>query len=179
MTSFQSIGNVEIAGWLVEPYGIPIKGAVIQFPGYSEVLFRRRILPGRASLCFRFPFEGIMAAKNRSHRVFRGFLLMGFPMRILLFIARSSSIYSEDLLSCRITRKENFRSWLWEKPGRSVGNIPGWPPEGSRGSCSRSALVTCHRESLKITDAFPYREVSGYIRSHPEEEQRVKDTLAL
>ena len=171
---------MEIAGWLVEPEGIPIKGAVIQFPGYSEVLFPQTDLARQGVIVFSVSVRGHHGSDKQIAPGFPGLFTYGLPnadtfiyRQIIIDVLRGFielSDYTEGKIPIVAMGKSQgaalaiFLASLRRKSAQLQQKCPGYVPL---------------RISLKITDTFPYREVSGYIRSHPEEEQRVKDTLAL
>jgi cephalosporin-C deacetylase len=179
-TSFQSIGNVEIAGWLVEPEGIPIKGAVIQFPGYSEVLFPQVDLARLGVIVFSVSVRGHHGSDKQIAPGFPGLFTYGLP-NAETFIYRQIII---DVLRGFIELSNYTQGKIpivamGKSQGAALAIILAALREDVRAVAAEVPWLCAIEESLKITDTFPYREVLGYIRSHPGEEQRVKDTLAL
>jgi cephalosporin-C deacetylase len=179
-TAFQSIGNVEIAGWLVEPEGIPIKGAVIQFPGYSEVLFPQVDLARQGVIVFSVSVRGHHGSDKQIAPGFPGLLTYGLPnadtfiyRQIIIDVLRGFielSDYTEGKLPIVAMGKSQ---------GAALAIILAALREDVCAVAAEVPWLCAIEESLKLADTFPYREVLGYIHSHPEEEQRVKDTLAL
>jgi cephalosporin-C deacetylase len=179
-TSFQSIGNVKIAGWLVEPEGIPIKGAVIQFPGYSEVLFPQVDLAKQGVIVFSVSVRGHHGSDKQIAPGFPGLFTYGLP-NANTFIYRQIII---DVLRGFIELADYTKGKLpivamGKSQGAALAILLAALREDVRAVAAEVPWLCAIEESLKITDTFPYREVLGYIQNHPEEEQCVKHTLAL
>jgi cephalosporin-C deacetylase len=178
--SFQSIGNVEIAGWLVEPEGIPIKGAVIQFPGYSEVLFPQVDLARQGVIVFSVSVRGHHGSDKQIAPGFPGLFTYGLP-NADTFIYRQIMI---DVLRGFIELSDYTEGKMpivamGKSQGAALAIILAALRDDICAVAAEVPWLCAIAESLKVTDTFPYREVLGYIRSHPEEEQQVKDTLAI
>jgi cephalosporin-C deacetylase len=179
-TSFQSIGNVEIAGWLVEPEGISIKGALIQFPGYSEVLFPQVDLAKQGVIVFSVSVRGHHGSDKQIAPGFPGLFTYGLP-DANTFIYRQIII---DVLRGFIeladyTKGKQPIVAMGKSQGAALAILLAALREDVRAVAAEVPWLCAIEESLKITDTFPYREILGYIHNHPEEAQCVKDTLAL
>lgn len=177
---FLSAENIQISGWLVTPSKKNYRGAILQFPAYSEVLFPLLGFTKMGLVTLSISVRGHHGSDQVINPGFPGLLTYGLP-------DPSRYIYRQIIIDTFRGLQELLEFLGWGVPIIGIGKSQG---------AALSLLLSAYRneiigvsaevpwlcsieESLNITDAFPYRELSGYIRNNPEHEIEVRSILNL
>lgn len=164
--AFRSLGGVDIHCWIAAPRA-SARGALVQFPAYATVLFPP---VGYA----RQGFWSI-AVSVRGHHLsemegvgFPGLIVHGLPGPDTYAYR---GLYADALAAVRLVSERLVPQLPLLLMGQSQGAaLSVFAAAMSRKPVAIAADVPflCDiRGALELTDAFPYRELAGYLRDNP------------
>ena len=176
--TFTGIGGAQVACWMAKPRGEAI-GSLVQFPAYANVLFPP---VGYA--------EQGMVALSVSVRGHHGTELegVGFPGLLVEGLPRADAyayrgLYADALQAVRLVSRLIAPGLPLVLMGQSQGAALALFAAAQTGvpvGVAADVPFLCSiREAIKLTSAFPYRELSAFLRARPDESDEALRTVDL
>ena len=178
---YTSLDHVRIAGWYARPanHAGPLPGMLI-VPGYSMEPLIPKNWAARGYAAFSVAPRGKLRSNGQFNPGYPGLLTHGI-------VDRNTYTYRGFYMdACRgvdfLLSRDEVDGGRLGVTGHSQGGglavvVAALRPE-VRVATSGAPFLCGLMDTLELTDAYPYQEISDYLRLHPESRQQVTDTLA-
>jgi cephalosporin-C deacetylase len=176
--SFRGVGNAEVACWMARPRGETI-GVLVQFPAYATVLFPPVGYAEQGMIAVSVSVRGHHGSEIPGVG-FPGLLIEGLPSADT-YIYRS--VYADALRAVTLVARLIGPGLPLVLMGQSQGAALSLVAAGLTGQAVAVAadvpFLCSIREALALTTAFPYRELSAYLRDRPDEAEEALRTVDI
>jgi cephalosporin-C deacetylase len=176
--SFSGIGNVEVACWMARPRGQAI-GVLVQFPAYATVLFPPVGYAEQGMIAVSISVRGHHGSATPGVG-FPGLLIEGLPSADT-YIYRG--VYADALRAVTLVTRLIGPGLPLVLMGQSQGAALSLFVAALTGRAAAVAadvpFLCSIREALALTTAFPYRELSAYLRDRPDEAEEALRTVDI
>lgn len=174
---FRGIDDVEVL-CLARPRGESV-GVLVQFPAYATVLFPPVGYAEQGLLAVSVSVRGHQGSEIPGVG-FPGLLVEGLP-RAETYVYRG--VYADALRAVALVERLIAPGLplvlMGQSQGAALSIFAAALTHHPLAVAADVPFLCSIRESLKLTSAFPYRELSAYLRDRPEDAEEALDTIDL